>query len=336
MTTAPVALATLVTSFFTQYLAAERDASRHTVISYRDTFRLLLRHVSKQVRKPVARLTIEDLSAERILVFLDHLERARGNSVQTRNTRLAALRSFFAYVVTRDPACAVQCQQVLFIPFKKAPGRLLGYLTKKELQTLLTQPDRATSGGRRDYLILALLYDTGARVHELLALRPVDFRFDRPPLVRLHGKGRKQRIVPLLPTTTKLVKQHLEEAGRSAIDTAPLVQNRRGEPLTRSGVTSLFAKCRARAAAALPSLRREGISPHTLRHSKAMHLLQSGVLPVTIKDILGHAHLKTLEVYVQADLEMKRAAIEGTPSPVTPSPRRPRPSADLLAWLEAL
>jgi site-specific recombinase XerD len=336
MTPTHATLPRLVTSFFTQHLAAERDASGHTITSYRDTFRLLLRHLAEQTHRPVARLTVEDLEPSRILAFLDHLEHGRGNSVRTRNARLAAIRSFFTYAVTRDAALSAQAQRVLAIPFKKAPGKLLGYLVEDEIRAILAQPDRMTPQGRRDYLALGLLYDTGARVQELVTLRPSDFRLDRMPLVRITGKGRKQRIVPLLPTTAKLVRDHLAETGRPDEDVEPLLRNHRGRPMTRSGVTFLLDKYRRRATGDQPSLGRAGISPHTLRHTKAMHLLQAGVSPVTIKDILGHVHLKTLEIYVQADLDMKRRAIEGTPTAVKPGPRAPRRDPDLLAWLEAL
>jgi site-specific recombinase XerD len=336
VTTTHATLATLVTSFFTQHLAAERDASGHTIMSYRDTFRLLLRHAAQQVGRPVARLRIDDLEHKLILSFLDHLEQDRGNSVRTRNARLAAVRSFFSYVVTRETELAAQAQRVLYIPFKKGPNRLLGYLGEEELRAILAQPDRTKPQGRRDYLALAVLYDTGARVQELVSLRPTDFRFDRMPLVRITGKGRKQRIVPLLSVTAKLVRDHLNETGRSPEETTPLLRNHCGHPITRSGVTFLLNKYRLSATREVPSLKRAEISPHTMRHTKAMHLLQAGVSLVTIKDILGHAHLKTLEVYVQADLDMKRAAIEGTPSPVEsgPAPRRHEPG--LLRWLEGL
>jgi len=336
MTATHATLATLVTSFFTNHLAAERDASDNTIVSYRDAFRLLLRYAAEQAGRPVSRLKIEDLDRDRILAFLNHLEQERGNSVRTRNVRLAAIHSFFSYAVTQDAALAAQSQRVLSIPSKKAPGKLLGYLSEEELRAILAQPNRTTSRGRRDYLALALLYDTGTRVQEIVSLRPADFRLDRMPLVRITGKGRKQRIVPLLPASAKLTREHIAETNRSRDDTEPLLRNHRGRPMTRSGVTFLLDKYRRCAAEEMPTLRRSGISPHTFRHTKAMHLLQAGVSPITIKDILGHVHLKTLEVYVQADLEMKRKAIENTPSPVNSGPALPRREPDLLRWLEEL
>jgi site-specific recombinase XerD len=336
MSTAPSSLADLVTAFFTRHLAAERNASAHTITSYRDTFRLLLVHVAQSIGRPVARLTVDDLGPGAILPFLESLEEQRGNSVRTRNARLAAIRSFFAYVASQEPTAAALAQRVLHVPFKKTLGRVLGYLTKDEVAAILAQPDRTVPKGRRDYLVLALLYDTGARVQEVLDLCPADFRLDRLPLVCLTGKGRKQRIVPLLPATAALVRKHIEETTRLPTDLTRLFRNARGEPLTRSGAAFVLDHYRQRAVGHTPTLGRKGISPHSFRHTKAMHMLQAGISPVTITDILGHAHLKTLEAYVQADLEMKRRALETTPTPVTVGPRVPRHQPDILHWLEQL
>jgi len=331
-----IRLAELVTTFFTRHLAAELNASPHTIISYRDTFRFLLRHLAESTRRKVSQLTFDDFTPEAILAFLDNLERQRRNCTATRNARLAAIRSFFSYVVDRDPAAAVLAQRVLSIPFKKAPGRIVGYLNEQELRAILCGPDRATPRGRRDYLLLALLYDTGARVQELVNLCPSDFRLDRLPLVRIFGKGRKERIVPLMPATAKLIRNYLEETNRLDGDTTPLLHNYRGNKMNRSGVRFLIDKYRQHAAAQTPTLKTRTVSPHTFRHAKAMHLLQAGVHPVTIKDILGHAHLKTLEVYVQADLEMKRHALSSAKSPIELGPAIHRTEPDLLHWLEQL
>jgi len=336
MTTPRAHLADLVTSFFTRHLAAELNASGHTIASYRDTFRLFLRYITDSNSQRVSRLTLDDFTPQTILSFLEYLEQQRGNSAHTRNARLAAIRSFFCYVVSQDPAAAALGQRVLAIPFKRAPGRILGYLSEEELRAILDGPNRRAPQGRRDYLVLALLYDTGARVQELLDLCPADFRLERLPLVRVTGKGRKQRIVPLLPATASIVGDHLKETSRVPSDTSALLRNYRGEKMTRSGVTFLLNKYHRLAADRMPALRGKRISPHTLRHTKAMHLLQAGVSPVTIKDILGHAHLKTLEVYVQADMEMKRQALEAGPKPVTTGPAIPRHGEDLLGWLEQL
>ena len=329
-------LADLVTSFFTRHLAAELGASGHTITSYRDTFRFFLRHVAESQRRRVSRLALDDLTPEAILAFLEHLEKERGNSVTTRNARLAAIRSFFSYAVTQDPAVATLAHRVLAIPFKKGLRQALEYLTQDEVDAILSGPNRTNKRGRRDYLALALLYDTGARVQELVELCPCDFRLDRMPLVYITGKGRKQRIVPLLPATATLVRRHLVETNRTRSETTPLLRNYRGEQMTRSGIAFLIEKYRRVSVARAPSLHRKRVSPHTFRHTKAMHLLQAEVSPVTIKDILGHAHLKTLEIYVQADLEMKRRALESAGSPVNSTSPMLSRQPDLLEWLETL
>jgi site-specific recombinase XerD len=336
MTECRIRLAELVTSFFTRHLAAELSASPHTIVSYRDTFRFLLRYLAESSQRQVSQLSYDDFTPEVILTFLDHLERQRGNSTATRNARLAAIRSFFSYVVTRDPAAAAPAQRVLSIPFKKTPGRLVGYLNQQELRSILGGPDRSTPSGRRHYLLLALLYDTGAGVQELVNLCPSDFRLDRLPLVRIIGKGRKERVVPLVPATAQLLRNYLAETNRLPTDTMPLFRNSRGEKMSRSGVRFLIDKYCRRAAAQMPTLQTRAISPHTFRHAKAMHLLQAGITPVTIKDILGHAHLKTLEVYVQADLEMKRQALVSAKSAINVGPPIHRAQPDLLHWLEQL
>lgn len=336
MSAAPSSLADLITAFFTRHLAAELNASPHTITSYRDTFRLLLVHVADARGHQVSRLTLDDFGPDTILRFLEFLEQQRGNSVRTRNARLAAIRSFFAYVASQEPAAAALAQRILHVPFKKTLGRVVGYLTKDEVEAILAQPDRTTPKGRRDYLVLALLYDTGARVQEVLDLCPADFRLDRLPLVRLTGKGRKLRIVPLLPITATLVRTYLEETHRSPNDLERFLRNARGAPLTRSGAAFVLDHYRRLAGRHRPTLDRKGISPHSFRHMKAMHMLQAGISPVTIKDILGHAHLKTLEAYVQADLEMKRRALEATPTPITVGPLVQRHEPDILRWLEQL
>ena len=195
--------------------------------------------------------------------------------------------------------------------------------------------DRTTLQGERDYVLLALLYDTGARIQELLDLTPSDIRLASPAVARLHGKGRRERLCPLLPQTARLVNRYLARVGRPLDDRSPLFRNRYGQPLKRHGARYLLIKYLDRARASMPSLRRRGLSPHTIRHTKAMHLLQAGIPLITIKDFLGHADVTSTEVYVQIDLGMKREALALVGSPVT-TPKAPRLSKDLMAWLEAL
>ena len=292
-------LAPLVTTFFVRYLPVERNVSANTTAAYRDTFKLLLRFLIETTRRPVETLNVEDLTPERLLAFLAALEVKRNNSVRTRNARLAAIHSFFRYVLDSDPALAALCQRILAIPFKKSSHPVLPYLSGTELAQLLAQVDRSTRAGERDYLLIALLYDTGARIQELLDLTPRDFRFASPPFVRLRGKGRRERLCPLLAQTARLVTRFLAATGRCKDEALPLLQNRHGERLTRHGAGYLLNKYVERTRALFPQLDRVRISPHTLRHTKAMHLLQSGVPLITIKDILGHADVKSTEIYVQ-------------------------------------
>lgn len=329
-------LSKLVTGFFLTHLAAERNVSHNTVNAYRDAWKLFLRFAADVHKRKIDALTIDDLSADVVLSFLDSLETSRKNSIHTRNARLAAIHCFFRYVLECEPSLATPCQRILMIHVKKTVRPMLGYLTAEELDNLLRQVDRTARQGPRDYLLLALLYDTGTRIQELLDMKPADFHLLSPAFVRVLGKGRKERLCPLLTQTARLVSRYFETQGYSPGDDRPVFQNRRGQKLTRQGARYLLKKYLHSAAKAMPSLNRSGISPHTLRHTKAMHLLQSGVPIITIKDILGHATVTSTEVYVQTDPEVKRKALEkvGTPSRRAGRPRKITP--DLLKWLESL
>jgi site-specific recombinase XerD len=317
-------------------LAAERNVSPHTTTAYRDAPKLLLRFTADRCRRTIDQLTIQNLNAAVILEFLTDLETRRHNTPRTRNARLAALQTFFRYVATREPALASACQPVFAIPSKKAIRPLLGYLSAQELGHFLGQVDRSAPHGERDYILLAVLYDTGARVQEVLDLTPRHFHFDAPAYVRVCGKGRRERLCPLLPQTIRLVRRFLAEDGRAVDDGQPLFQNRRGSRLGHHGARYILLKHLRRAATSMPSLARPKISPHTLRHSKAMHLLQSGIPLVTVKDFLGHADLQSTEVYVQADFEMKRDALAKLGGTHAASLRRARVSQNLITWLESL
>lgn len=325
----------LVTSFFVRYLAAERNMSPHTIASYRDALKLLLRFAAEIGRRKIDKLEIRDLSSETVLRFLEHLERTRENSARTRNARLAAIHSFFRYVMTTAPELATPCQRVLAIPFRRTKRRALGYLTDQELAHLLAQIDRSLPEGERDYVLVALLYDSGARIQELLDLKPNDFRQDSPAFVRVMGKGRRERLCPLLPQTARVLAMFLAEHPPASPE-MPILRNRLGKPLTRHGARYLLNKYLDRARKTMPSLRRPSLTAHTLRHTKGMHLLQSGVPLVTIKDVLGHADMKSTEIYVHADLEMKRQALETSGSIAQPRRRGRRAKADLLTWLGSL
>jgi site-specific recombinase XerD len=298
--------------------------------------KLLLQFAAVRCRRSVDQLVIEQLTAPLVLDFLADLETSRGNTIRTRNSRLAAVQTFFRYVAGREPALAATCSPVLAIPAKKALRPVLGYLSEQELGHLLAQIDRLAKHGERDYVLLSILYDTGARIQELLDLSPLDFHLDSPPFVCVRGKGRRERLCPLLPQSARLVRQFLSTQGRQLNEQQPFLQNGRGGRLGRHGARYILVKYLRRAARSMPALSRVGISPHTMRHTKAMHLLQSGVPLVMVKDFLGHVDMKSTEVYVQADLDMKRKALDSANGPQPTQAPTPRLSSSLIEWLEAL
>jgi site-specific recombinase XerD len=279
---------------------------------------------------------MEDLNAQLVLDFLADLETSRANTIRTRNARLAAVQTFFRFVAGREPSLAALCSPVLAIPAKKALRPVLGYLSEQELAHLLAQVDRLARHGERDYVLLSVLYDTGTRIQELLDLKPCDFHLETPPFVRVRGKGRRERLCPLLPQSAQLVRKFLVARGRRLDEQVPLLQNGRGAALSRHGARYILLKYLRRAASSMSTLARAGISPHTMRHTKGMHLLQSGVPLVMVKDFLGHVDLKSTEVYVQADLEMKRKALDLSNGNQPTQAPRGRLSSSLIKWLEAL
>jgi integrase/recombinase XerD len=327
-----------VTSFLTHYLAAQRNLSPNTIKAYRDVFTLLLRFCRDVHGIAPEKLRLEQVDVSLVETFLDHLETERKSSPRTRNHRLATLHAFFRYVQAEEPAHMLHCQKVLAIPLRRHAHPTVGYLSKEELAEILAQPDLRTSDGRRDAVLLSVLYDTGARVQELIDLSVGDVRLDPPAQLRLLGKGRKMRAVPLMDNTIPLVRDHLQENNldRPEQFDKPLFQNARGQRLSRSGVRYILQKYLGRARSTLPSLKRK-VSPHTLRHAKGMHLLQSGISLDMIRDFLGHVDVKTTQIYARANLEMKRNALEKIthPSPVLTIPAWQK-NKDLLDWLRSL
>jgi len=334
---APNALGRALRDYFSDHLPRVRGTSPHTLSSYRDSLTLLLRYVAVKRRVPVDQLDIVDLDAARIVAFLQDLEDTRGSSVATRNVRLAAIHAFFRYVAASDPGRIEQSQRVLAVPFKRARTRPVDYLEYEEIQAVLSAVPRTTTAGRRDYAMLATMFNTGARVQEVLDLRACDLQLGRPAHARLFGKGRKERVCPLWPQTADLLKNLLAESATPIDSTRPLFLNSRGQPLTRFGVRYLLRKHCQGAQALTPSLQRKRLHPHSMRHSSAIHLLRSGVDFVTISQWLGHASPNTTNRYATVDLEMKRAAInKAQPPRKSKSTRRWRNDPSLLAWLEAL
>jgi site-specific recombinase XerD len=328
-----VTFPTLVQDFFQRRLVAERGVSAHTLASYRDTFTLLLRDIEHRTGKPPTSLTLEDLSVPTILGFLDHLELERGNSPRTRNLRLTALRSFMRYASVRDPTSLPLAQRVLAIATKRVDYPILGFLSREEVQAVLDAPNRTTWSGQRDAVLFAVLYNTGARVSELTGLRVGEILLDRAPAVHLHGKGRKERVIPLWKETAAQLRAWLGRIDRTAL--TPVFPNRAGRPLSRSGVEYRLRMAIATAARSCPSLATRSISPHTLRHTTAMHLLQSGVDITVIALWLGHEDPATTHRYIEADLAMKDAALRRVEA-VSSSPVRFNAPDRLLAFLEAL
>ena len=338
MSAAPNALARALRGFFADHLPRVRGMSPHTVRSYRDAFMLLLRFVAARRERPVVALDFCDLGVDAVLAFLDHLESDRHNGAATRNARLAAVHAFARYAAAGHPEHLELCQRILAVPFKRARPRLVEYLEADEIRALLDAPHRATPEGRRDHALLLALFNTGARVQEILDLRPCDLQLVRPFQVRLRGKGRKERVCPLWPQTAEILRALLAEHGVDPAATQPLFRNRRGEPMTRFGVRYLLRKHARDAQSAATTLAAKRVHPHVLRHTTAVHLLQAGVDLVTISHWLGHASVETTNRYAAVDLETKRAAVaKARPlGEIDPALAAWRTDATILQWLEAL
>lgn len=323
----------LLQSFFTQRLMSQRQASPHTIASYRDTFRLLLAYVQGALGKEPATLALEDVTPELIGAFLDHLEQVRANSARSRNVRLAAIRSFFRYAAFQEPANGAHIQRVLAIPNKRAERALIHFLSRAEIDALLRAPDRNTRAGRRDRALLLLAIQTGLRVSELIGLRRTDLVLGTGPHVRCTGKGRKERRTPLTKQTAAVLRCWLQECGSDAAD--PIFPNARGNALSRDGVEHILTKHTKVAARECPSLSRKRVSPHVLRHTAAMSLLRAGVDRSVIALWLGHESVETTQMYLNADLELKEEALEKV-RPLHVRPGRYRPDDRLLAFLNNL
>ena len=332
MTSSPQ-LSPLLQGFFAEHLLVHKCVSPQTVASYRDAFRLLLGFI--QIRTGIAPcdLDLTQLDAPTILSFLDDLEQVRRNSVRSRNLRLTAIRSFFRYASLREPGSLGQIAQVLAIPVKRAPRRLVAYLTRTEMEALLSAPDRSRWSGNRDHGLLLMLYNTGARVSEIATLRRSQITFGTSSFVQLYGKGRKERTVPLWSKTVRTLRAWFCELG-SGRDIS-VFPNARGGALSRHGVAFLIRRAAKAACARCPSLASKQVSPHVLRHTTAMHLLQSGVDQTVIALWLGHESVETTHMYVEADLAMKERALEKL-DPPNGTVRRFSPSDPLVAFLENL
>ena len=325
--------AKLIQDFFVERLMDQRAVSPETISSYRDTFRLFLRFASERIGKYPSDLTLADMDAPTVLAFLRHLEVDRHNCARTRNVRLAAVRSFMKYAAYRDITSMDVIQRVLAVPMKRCDKPMVGFLSRDEIQQLLAAPDPDTWFGQRDRVMLATMYNTGARVSEILALRVGDVILGPAPFVHILGKGRKQRTVPLWRSTATLIKRWLpriqDEPGQR------LFPNRSGNAMTRSNVADRLRIAVTRAKGQCPQLAKRSVSPHLVRHATAMHLLQSGVDLSVIALWLGHESPSTTHGYMEADLTMKERALHNIQPPQVKN-RRYRPPDRLLQFLESL
>jgi integrase/recombinase XerD len=327
------AITATVQAFFAERLIGQRHASPRTVAAYRDTIRMLLAFTSARTGTNCHRLEFTDLSAETIGAFLDHLEHERHNSVRTRNARLAAIHSLFAFAALRHPEHAHDIGRVLAIPAKRGDHTVITYLTDIEAQALLDAPDRTTRTGRRDHALLTLAVQTGLRASELISLTRNDIHLDTAAHVSCRGKGRKHRITPLTAATATVLRTWMTETTRAGED--PLFPSIRGGPLSLDALAQRVAVHTAAAASSCPTLAHKHVTPHVLRHSAAMRLLHAGVDVTVIALWLGHENISTTSIYLEADLELKQRALDRT-VPIASPPGRYRPPDQLIAFLEAL
>lgn len=326
--------AKLIEEFFLDRLIRQRHASPQTVSAYRDCFRLLFEFARDHRGTPPERMALADLDAPFVLAFLDHLEERRRNSIRSRNARLAALRSFLQFAALKEPESLALIQRTLAIPMKRYQRPLVGYLSREEVQAVINAPDSSTWAGERDRVLWATFYNTGARVSEVIGVKVSDVALDGSPSIHLHGKGRKDRALPLWPETAAQIRRWLKR-----IDSTPaafLFPASGGGALSRSAVTERLNRATALAASSCPSLANREISPHTFRHTTAMHLLQAGVDITMVALWLGHESPATTHIYVEADMAMKEKALKLVEPTKMKATMRYRPPGGLLDFLRRL
>jgi integrase/recombinase XerD len=326
-------LSALVQKFFTDRLYTQMEASPHTIASYRDTFRLLLKFAGDKTGKTPTRLSVDDLDVEMIGEFLNDIENVRKNNARSKNTRLAAIRSFFRFVAINEPAYMLHCQKILSISGKRYVKRSVEYLNAQEMQALLNAPDCSTWMGRRDRAILTIALQTGLRASELVNLQCCDIVLETGAHVRCEGKGRKRRATPLRRETVIVMKNWLKE--RQGSDHDPLFPTMRGDKMSRDALEHLVKRHIKTASKSCPSLIGKRVSPHVLRHSTAMDLLHHGIDQAVIALWLGHESIETTQVYIHADMKLKEKALAKMSNPSI-SPGRYKPDDKLLSFLESL
>ena len=335
----PTDFAYSLSSYLSKYLPGEVGASSNTIKSYRDTFSILLKYCACEKGVPPEKLTFDQLDKSLIEDFLYWIETERKCSVSTRNQRLAAIHAFYRYLQLEQPEALFQNQQILAVPMKITPKKTISYLSLDVIKKLLDIPDKTTKQGRRNLVLLSLIYESGARVQEIADVRVADIRIQSPSTIKLTGKGNKTRIVPLMAPVAKLIQQYLQDnkLNLPQCHEYPLFRNKSGNKLTRSGIAYILKKYFKEVIKLYPEHATVTISPHVMRHSKAMHLLQAGVNLVYIRDLLGHVSIQTTEIYARAENSMKRKALEKAYSNVV-SDELPewQQNAELLDWLQGL
>jgi len=329
---------TLVVDFFRTYLVNQKGVSKNTIASYSDCIYLLITYCCKRFGITPDKLAIESIDEQVVLDFLDYLERERGNAPATRNQRLDAIKSFFRFLAAHEPTLVAACERVCAISHKATETNVIEALTHDDVHAIINATDPVTLNGARDRALFMLMYNTGARVQELVDLTLADLRLQAPAQVLLTGKGRKQRIVPLWKETVAAIQHYCELRQAARISSKRLFLNARGKPITRFGIGHLVTKYTRIAAASNPFLGDRTVTPHTFRHTTALHLIQTGVDIVTVKEWLGHADIKTTMQYLEINLEMKRQALEKYPPPdVSSLPEKPRwQDNDILQFLNRL
>ena len=325
--------------FFYQYLAGVKGLSYNTIISYRDAIKLFLRFGAKRLKKPVDRLNIEDLDQKMVIAFLNHVENGIGNSTNTRNARLAGIRTFFGFVGAEEPPLLELCRKIRCIPVKRVEHKTVGYLDAYEMQAIFDSIDIETRTGTRDKALLLILYNTGARVQEIVDLSINDLRLIPPGQVKLLGKGRKQRACPLWPETIDALKDYLQNRHPQNRNIENVFLNANGTSITRFGIAYIITKHVEKATVRCPTLTQKSVGPHTFRHSTAMHLIQAGNDINMVKLWLGHADINTTHIYVEIDMEMKQKILSTTRPPEshnkrTKSQKWKKP--EILKWLDDL
>lgn len=326
-------LAPHLEAFFTDWLRRQKSASPNTVAGYRDAFCLLLRFAEARLGKEPTKIMLRDVDAPLVATFLDSLEKERGNAVRTRNARLAAIRSFFRFLALREPGHSALIQRVLAIPQKRHTRRVVGFLTQPEVTALVAAPDQSSVLGRRDHLLIVVTIETGMRVSEIVRLCISDVTIAATSQIRCTGKGRKERITPLGRNTARLLRRWIDE--QKAPPTAPLFPARHGGALSRDAVERLVKKYATLAVHKCPTLSNKPVSPHVLRHTTAVRLLQAGVDSAVIALILGHESVETTQMYFDADLVAKERAFKRI-APVGAKKARYRPATSVMAFLKSL